>query len=420
MFTRQKTAIIGLSRALALEGHKNNIQVNCISPSAGTQLTRSVLTEEAVKARKPEYVAHIVLLLCSDLAPAGATGQIFEAGCGWQARTRFQRSKGAHLATPEQLLSKWQQITDFTAGEASEVELPAEVTGSVQAIEEAKAAEPCVSRMTFAEKDSILYNISIGAKASQLPLVYEGDGRFQVLPSFGVIPGTMAGRSFKLEELVPNYSHKMLLHGEHFLEVRKYPIPTSGTLESSSRLVDILDKGKASVAIIGTSTKDAKTGEEVFYNELSLFIRGSGGFGGRAARSESTDASAVYTPPDRQPDATVEETTSPDQAALYRLNGDRNPLHIDPAVSRAGGFEVPILHGLCSFGISTKHVVEQYGAIKSVKTRFASTVTPGQTLVTEMWKDGSLVRFQTRVKETGKLCISGAGAKLIDRPNARL
>jgi multifunctional beta-oxidation protein len=269
--------------------------------------------------------------------------------------------------------------------------------------------------MTFTDKDSILYNLSLGAKASELALVYEGDQHFQLLPSFGVIPGTTAQRPFKLEELVPNYSPKMVLHGEHYLEVRKYPISTSGTLESFCKLVDVFDKGKASVAVIGTLTKDAATGDEVFYNECSLFIRGSGGFGGR-----KTDASPVHLNPGRVVDRTVEEKTSADQAALYRLNGDRNPLHIDPVVSQAGGFEVPILHGLCSFGISTKHIVGQYGPIKNIKTRFTGTVTPGQSLVTEMWKDGNVVSFQARVKETGRLCISGGLATLLDGPSARL
>ncbi|KAL4802552.1 hypothetical protein BDV18DRAFT_166876 [Aspergillus unguis] len=406
-YAAAKTAIIGLSQALALEGRQHNIQVNCISPSAGTQLTASVLSEEALKSRKPEYVAAIVVLLCSDRAPSTATGQIFEAGCGWQARTRLQRSSGVQIATngppsPESLLGQWQAITGF----------PKDWT---RAIEAAKAEKPCVSRMTFTDKDSILYNLSLGAQASDLPLVYEGDKNFQLLPSFGVIPGTTAKRSFKLDELVPNFSPKMLLHGEHYLEVRKYPVATSGTLESHCKLVDIFDKGKASVAVIGTLTKDAATGEELYYNECSLFLRGSGGFGGR-----KTDASAVHKTPERSADRTVEEKTSIDQAALYRLNGDRNPLHIDPAVSQAGGFEAPILHGLCSFGITTKHIFTQYGPIKSIKTRFTGTVTPGQTLVTEMWQDGQVVSFQTRVKETGRLCISGGVARLVGGPSARL
>ncbi|KAJ5661532.1 peroxisomal multifunctional beta-oxidation protein [Penicillium maclennaniae] len=445
-YAAAKTAIIGFSRALALEGRKYNIQVNCISPSAGTQLTKSVLSEEVVKSRKPDFVAPIVILLCSDKAPAAASGQVFEAGCGWQARTRFQRSDGVdfpvneHL-TPEEISNRWQDITSFTIGKTSNPEAASDLrkrileninraartqgstsnhTQYLDLIEQAKNGQAHESRMTFSDKDAILYNISLGATSSQLPLVYEKNRDFQILPSFGVIPGTMASRSFNLETLVPNYSHKMLLHGEHFLEIRKYPIATSGTLVSFSKLQDILDKGKNSVVIVSTLTIDAMTREELFYNEFSLVIRGSGGFGGPAVRSSRNDASATYYAPDRKPDATLEEKTSVDQATLYRLNGDRNPLHVDPAVSQAGGFEAPILHGLCTFGISTKHIVSRFGQIKNIKVRFVSTVIPGQTLSTEMWKDGSVVIFQTRIKETGKLCISGGGARIDSAPGARL
>ncbi|KAJ5890104.1 peroxisomal multifunctional beta-oxidation protein, partial [Penicillium tannophilum] len=405
-YAAAKTAIIGFSRALALEGRKYNIQVNCISPSAGTNLTKAILSEEVVKSRKPEFVAPIVVLLCSDKAPATASGQVFEAGCGWQARTRFQRSDGVDFPlnerlTPEKILDRWQDITSFTTGKTSNPEVASDLRKRIL-------------------KNAILYNISLGATSSQLPLVYEKDPHFQLLPSFGVIPGTMASRSFNLETLVPNYSHKMLLHGEHFLEIRKYPIATSGTLASFSKLQDILDKGKQSVAIVSTLTIDAKTREELFYNEFSLVIRGAGGFGGPAARSSRNEASATYHAPDRKPDAVLEEKTSVDQAALYRLNGDRNPLHVDPAVSQAGGFEAPILHGLCTFGISTKHIVSHFGQIKNIKVRFVSTVIPGQTLLTEMWKDGNVVIFQTRIKETGKLCISGGGARIDSPPGARL
>jgi multifunctional beta-oxidation protein len=129
----------------------------------------------------------------------------------------------------------------------------------------------------------------------------------------------------------------------------------------------------------------------------------------------------VHQPPKRRPDAIVEEATTEEQAALYRLNGDRNPLHIDPEFSKVGGFKTPILHGLCFFGISGKHVYQTYGPFKNIKVRFAGTVLPGQKLRTEMWKEGSKVIFQTKVVETGKLCIAGAGAELMtDGKGAKL
>ena len=204
----------------------------------------------------------------------------------------------------------------------------------------------------------------------------------------------------------------MLLHGEQYLEIRKFPIPTSGKLVSYPKLVQVIDKRNAAIVVIGTTTKDATTGEDVFYNESSVFIRGAGGFGGPTKVVDRGPATASYKAPQRDPDATVEEKTSEEQAALYRLNGDRNPLHIDPEFSKVGGFKTPILHGLCFFGISGKHLFLKYGQFKNVKVRFAGTVLPGQTLRTEMWKEGNRVIFQTVVVETGKLCIGGAAAEL--------
>ncbi|KAF5989877.1 peroxisomal multifunctional beta-oxidation protein [Fusarium bulbicola] len=274
----------------------------------------------------------------------------------------------------------------------------------------AKKAKPQPTEMSFTDRDIILYNIFIGASASQLPWVFEKQPGFGAIPSFGVIPGTTAARPFDLKDLVPNFSYNKLLHGEHYLEIHKFPIPTSGTFVSESKLIDILDKGKAAVAVIGTTTRDKATGERVFYNELTLFLRGAGGFGGSAIRSVTSRGAGVHAIPDGEPDQIVEEKTPRDQAALYRLNGDRNPLHIDPTSSAAGGFKVPILHGLCSFGIATKHIVSTYGPIFSVKVRFAGTADPGQTLRTKMWLQGKHVVFQTEVKETSKISLGGGFA----------
>ncbi|CAK7235965.1 bifunctional hydroxyacyl-CoA dehydrogenase/enoyl-CoA hydratase fox2 [Sporothrix eucalyptigena] len=442
-YAAAKTAIIGFSRALAVEGRKYNIHVNIISPSAGTQLTAGVLPEEVVKTRKPDYVAPIVVLLCSDKCPSTATGQLFESGCGWQGRIRWQRTGGYNFPldaplTPEAVLQQWATIVNFNDGRADHPEAAADARARIMAnidryakkgdgkvdylavIQKAKETTSAGTTMTFTDKDTILYNISLGATKDQLPLVFEQDPNFRLLPTFGVIPGTTASRPFNLQDLVPNFSFKMLLHGEHYLEVRKNPLPTSGKLVSHSRLVEVIDKGKAAIAVVGTTTKDAVTGEDVFYNEFSLFLRGSGGFGGPTSRPNSGRATASYNVPSRSPDAITTEKTSPDQAALYRLNGDRNPLHIDPKASAVGGFKTPILHGLCSFGLAGKHIVEKYGDIKNIKARFVGSVLPGQTLVTEMWREGPLVLFQTRVQETGKLCIGGGGAELEEAPKGRL
>lgn len=205
----------------------------------------------------------------------------------------------------------------------------------------------------------------------------------------------------------------MLLHGDQYLEIRKFPIPTEAKLVAVPKLVEVVDKGAAGLVVYGSVTKDAKTGEEIFYNESTVFIRGAGDFGGQKKGGDRGAATKGHKAPERAPDAVVEEKTTEEQAAIYRLSGDLNPLHIDPVFSKVGGFPTPILHGLCSFGISGKHVLQTYGPFKNIKVRFAGVVLPGQTLITEMWKTGNTVVFQTKVKETGKLAISGAGAELL-------
>lgn len=263
-------------------------------------------------------------------------------------------------------------------------------------------------------------DLGIGAKRTELPFVYENDDNFQVIPTFGVIPPFNAQAPFDMSEIVPNFSMNMLLHGEQYLEIRSFPIPTEATLVAYPKLVEVQDKGKAAAIVSGSITKDKNTGKEIFYNESTAFVRGSGGFGGPKQGANRGAASRVYNPPKRKPDTVVEEKTSEELAAIYRLSGDRNPLHLDPEFAKVGGFDVPILHGLCSFGIAGKAVLKTYGQFKNIKVRFAGTVLPGQTLVTEMWKEGNIVIFQVKVKETGKPAISGAGAELVDGGKSRL
>lgn len=444
-YAAAKLGILGFSRALAREGAKYNIYVNTIAPNAGTNMTRSIMPEEMVQAFKPEYVAPAVALLCSDRVPEPPTGGLFEIGSGWFARTRWQRSGGHGFPvdvplTPEAVQQVWEKIINFDDGRADHPESSQDGLKSILQnmqnqsggkgasngadaganqeilgnIEKAKKMKAEGQMFEYDDRDVLLYNISVGAKRTQLPLVFEGDENFQVLPSFGVIPPFGAQAPYNLDELVPNFSPMMLLHGEQYLEILKDPIPTAAKLVSYPRLLEVVDKGKSAIIVQGTMTKDARSGDDVFYNESSVFIRGSGGFGGPKKGADRGAATAANNPPNRAPDAVVEETTTEDQAALYRLNGDRNPLHIDPSFSSVGGFPTPILHGLCFFGVSAKHVLLTFGRYKNVKVRFAGTVLPGQTLRTEMWKEGNKVVFRTVVKETGKPAILGGGAELMD------
>lgn len=150
----------------------------------------------------------------------------------------------------------------------------------------------------------------------------EGCDEFQVVPTYGVIPPFNAEPPFDYEALVPNFSPMMLLHGEQYLEIRKFPLPTSARLLSRARLVEVLDKGNAAVVKNGVTTVDANTGEDLFYNEMTVFLRGCGGFHGPSKGISRGPATASHTPPSRAPDAVAEVVTRRDQAAIYRLSGD--------------------------------------------------------------------------------------------------
>jgi len=180
-------------------------------------------------------------------------------------------------------------------------------------------------------------------------------------------------------------------------------------------VADILDKKSGALILYNIETFD-ESGDKVAFNQFSTFAVGSGNFGGPKTTTKSYP---LVETPKRAPDAIVEEKTSIDQAALYRLSGDRNPLHIDPNFAAMGGFATPILHGLCSFGYSVRHVMKTYAGndmskFKCVKVRFSKPVLPGQTLRTEMWKDGNRILFQAKVVENGNVCISGAYVDLTE------
>ncbi|KKK12887.1 peroxisomal hydratase-dehydrogenase-epimerase [Aspergillus rambellii] len=433
-YAAAKLGILGFSRTLALEGAKYNIKVNTIAPNAGTNMTRTIMPEEMVQAFKPDYVAPLVVLLCSENAPEPfSTKGLFECGSGWFGRTRWQRTGGHGFPvdvslTPEAVIQEWSKIVTFDrrADHPEDAQAGAEKRRQRQQdpgrIEEAKQATTDGTPFDYTDRDVILYNLSLGAKRTDLPLVYENSDNFQALPTFGVIPWFNTATPWNMDDIVPNFSPMMLLHGEQYMEIRKFPIPTEAQTLTFPKLIDVIDKGAAALVVAGYTTKDANTGEELFYNESTVFIRGSGGFGGspKPTAPRPKGATAAYKPPQRKPDAVVEEKTSEDQAALYRLNGDRNPLHIDPEFSKVGGFKTPILHGLCSLGVSGKHVFSKFGAFKNLKVRFAGVVLPGQTLKTEMWKEGNTVVFQTTVVETGKPAISGAGVELVGKAKAKL
>lgn len=265
----------------------------------------------------------------------------------------------------------------------------------------------------YTERELILYNLGVGATEKDLQWTFEGDDQFAPIPTFGVIPQFPSSSGLPLDWL-PNFNPAKLLHGEQYLSI-KAPLPMpDGELVNQARILEVLDKGKAAAVTCIVETHDKRTGKLIFENQSTVFIRGSGGFGGKRVGDDRGAASASNAPPKRAPDVVTEEKTSPSQAALYRLSGDSNPLHILPEFAAIGGFDRPILHGLCTMGIAGKHVLKAYGPYKDIKVRFAGVVYPGETIVTQMWKEGGKVIFIAKVKERDSMVLAAAGATLVD------
>ena len=262
---------------------------------------------------------------------------------------------------------------------------------------------------TFKNKDVILYALGIGAGATRDELKYVYESELETLPTFGVVPpfGALMG-IIGMKGMDINLA--MLLHGEQYLELYR-PIPTEGKLISYPKIAGIYDKGKGAVVEIDVITKTAKD-EPVFMNRFSTFIRGEGGFGGDRGPDPGNE------PPDREPDKVVAMQTLPQQALLYRLSGDFNPLHADYGFAAMGGFDKPILHGLCTFGFAGRAALQEYcsndaAKFKAIKVRFSRHVFPGETIVTEMWQDEpDKVILRCKTAERGDYCLTNAAVWL--------
>ncbi|XP_068278332.1 peroxisomal multifunctional enzyme type 2 isoform X7 [Nyctibius grandis] len=408
---------------------------------------------DLVDAFKPEYVAPLVVWLCHE--SCAENGSLFEVGAGWIGKLRWERSLGAIVReknqqmTPEAVRDKWEKVCDFDNASKprsiqesisvlndalSQIESQGNVSmnsaSSVSVVSSSVDTASIVGRelatnvYKYTHLKPILYALGVGMSTKDpdhLKFLFEGSEDFCCLPSFGVIPAQTS--MFDGVPSLPglNIDLAKMLHGEQYLELYK-PLPTSGQLTSVSTVADILDKGSGAVLLIDVNTYCEK--DLVCYNQFSLFFVGAGGFGGKRT---SEKAKVTVNPPRRPPDAVISDVTSADQAALYRLSGDWNPLHIDPSFAALGGFEKPILHGLCSFGFAARNVLKQFAnndvnRFKAIKVRFVKPVFPGQTLQTEMWKEGNRIHFQTKVKETGEVAIAGGYVDIVpalDKPSSR-
>ena len=279
-------------------------------------------------------------------------------------------------------------------------------------LEKAVGAELAGGTAVWREEDIILYHLGVGAGVpptdpGELSYAYEGD--LQVLPTYATIPQLPVMMSVGY---APGFdiNPAMILHGEHEIVVHE-PIPTTGTVIQTGSVTEILDKGKGALAVVEIVSIMEKTGKPLFTNRASIFIRGEGGFG-EASGTSTTDLT-----PSRDPDHVVESVTLPQQALLYRMaSGDKNPLHADPGFAAFAGFDRPILHGLCTYGIVCKAVVDhalggRSDAVASFRARFSGVVYPGETLVTTIWEEDDNLVVGTIVKERGVTVLTNAVVK---------
>ncbi len=241
------------------------------------------------------------------------------------------------------------------------------------------------AQFSWTSKDALLYAVSIGAGEDELAFTTENTAGVDqvVFPTFPVVMGYGAGRGV-MDGIGP-FNRAMLVHGQQAVTLHR-PIPPQGTATLTSKLTDMFDKGKAAVVV--TRTDVVMDGEPLYSTRSSAFIRGEGGFGGDRGPSGPQNE-----PPERAPDHQLTYQTSPDQAFLYRLNGDRNPLHTDPAFAAAGGFAKPILHGLCSYGFTGRALLHLLcggdpSKFHHIEARFASPVLPGEALTVSAWATG--------------------------------
>ncbi len=247
-------------------------------------------------------------------------------------------------------------------------------------------------KRSWTSKDGLLYALGVGAGLDELAFTTENtkDTAQRVLPTFAVIIGG-GGAPFNK---IGTFNPAMLVHGEQGIELLD-EIPAEGEIESTGRISAIWDKGKGAVVEMTSEAVLVSTGKPLLRTRMSAFIRGEGGFGGERGPSVSFEV------PDRAPDHQVSYETRADQALLYRLSGDRNPLHSDPSFAKMGGFDRPILHGLCTYGFTGRALLKSLcdndpSRFKSMDGRFSKPVIPGDTLTISMWVDGNECAFQTK------------------------
>lgn len=363
---------------------------------------------------------------------------MFESGGGWNSQVRNQRTIGfaKEQLSLEDIADNWQKITDFTKSE-----IPTTAGGSTSvAMERVKASAGTVTHMhtsgreenmsmysgmktqpvsvTYTPDQLILYALGVGAKVKHsdnkdLHYLYEGHENFSAVPSYTAIIGM--NLSTDMLGSMHLIDHTQVLHGEQSFQIHS-PLPVGGVVKGVATMLEVLDKGKGVVLVVEVKGYDEEMSTLLFTTLSSIYVRGAGGYGGK---SKSTFTAPSLAVPNRAPDTVTRELLPESQAALYRLSGDKNPLHIDSNFAAMGGFSRPILHGLCSYGHAVRHVIHAYCGndptrLTGFRGRFTKPVLPGHTLITEMWecRDQGKVKVRCKVQETGEVVIDGAYAEV--------
>lgn len=268
---------------------------------------------------------------------------------------------------------------------------------------------------SYTQRDTILYALGLGLggdplDAAHLRATYERAGGFCALPS---MVNVLAGPGFWAMEPDTGLTWQKILHGEQSFTLHA-PLPAEGTIVGETRITEIIDKGEGKGALIYSERRmtDKASGTLIATVEGTSFARGDGGFGGPTG-----PVKPVHTLPETEPEAVFEHRTLPGQALIYRLSGDYNPLHADPEVATGAGFKAPILHGLSTLGVASWSITAALAdgdpaALTHLQLRFSSPVYPGETIRTEMWRDGDEVSFRARVVERDVVVLNNGLARL--------
>jgi len=265
----------------------------------------------------------------------------------------------------------------------------------------------------YSRRDTILYALGVGVNMDpvdeqQLKFTYEEN--LAALPTMAVV---LATPGFWVKDPNSGIDWVKVLHGEQGIRIHK-PLPPEGTVCATTKVVNVIDKGadRGALLLQERTVVDQETGDKLATLTSTTFARGDGGFGG-----SSEGAKPVHKLPEREPDEVCDLATLPQAALIYRLSGDYNPLHADPKVATAAGFKAPILHGLCTLGVAGHAILRTCcdydpSRFRALDLRFSAPVYPGETIRTEIWRDGEVISFRSRVVERDVVVLNNGRAEV--------